>query len=234
MGEGNPEPAYGSDPIVAQLARVISRVGPAGRLPSERELALELGVSRTALRDRLQQVEAMGVLRRTVGSGTYVQPVDPSGLAVGLQIAVASSHLSLDNLVSVRVALERQAAVEAARLADPVLIAYIQKAAREIASARDDDEVAAADARFHTALLRAADNPAISFFADALSGPLHASVSRRIERLKHVVDNRQLMTNAHNAIHAAVASGDPAAAARAVDDHYAAFESAIAGKSQSG
>jgi len=57
-----------------QLAKRIERDAvPAGtRLPSEPELAAELGVSRATLRDALQALEAEGVVRRIHGRGTYV------------------------------------------------------------------------------------------------------------------------------------------------------------------
>ncbi|WP_169736700.1 FadR/GntR family transcriptional regulator [Pseudonocardia spinosispora] len=220
---------YGSDPIVEQLAEVIREAGPGGRLPSERQLALMLGVSRTALRDRLQQVEALGVLRRTVGAGTYAQDIDPAGLAVGLSVAVTTSQLTLRSLHSVRIALERQAAIEAARLADPVLLGYLARAAQRIDEADEGEDLIRADAEFHEALLRAAHNTAINFFAVALSGPLRTSVVRRQEQLSTIIGWRDFMTMVHRDIHLAVASGDVVAAARSVDDHFAAFEAATDG-----
>lgn len=222
--EGGQDDRYGADPIVAKLAEVIRAVGPGGRLPSERDLAAGLGVSRTALRDRLQQVEALGVLRRTVGAGTYVQALDPSGLAVGLQLAIISSQLTLESLLSVRMALERQAAIEATRLRDPVLLGYVEKAARAIADAPDDEALAAADAEFHDALLRAANNRAISFFADALAAPLRALVLQRLAALSQTPDFREVMKYAHGDIHKALLTGRPDRAARSVDDHFAAFD----------
>lgn len=217
---------YGADPIVAKLAEVMRGVGPGGRLPSERQLALKLGVSRTALRDRLQQVEALGVLRRTVGAGTYVQEIDPTGLAVGLSVAVTSSQLTLRSLHSVRVALERQAAIEAAEIADPVLLGYMARAAQRIDEAEEGEDLVRADAEFHECLLRAANNTAINFFAVALGGPLRESVVMRQERLGVIIGWRDLMSTVHRDIHLAVASGDVVAAARSVDDHFAAFEAA--------
>lgn len=222
----DPASRYGSDPIVERLDEVMRSVGPGGRLPSERQLSLMLGVSRTALRDRIQQVEALGVLRRTVGAGTYVQEIDPTGLAIGLSVAVTSSQLTLRSLHSVRVALERQAAIEAALLADPVSLGYMARAAHRIDEADEGEDLMRADAEFHECLLRAANNTAINFFAAALSGPLRESVLVRQELMCHTPRWRDIMSTVHRGIYVAVSSGDVHAAARSVDDHFAAFDAA--------
>jgi DNA-binding FadR family transcriptional regulator len=65
-------------------------------------------------------------VRRRTGSGTYVDELRPDSLALALNLGISSSHLSLSSLESVRIALERQAAKEASRPADPVLIAYMR------------------------------------------------------------------------------------------------------------
>ncbi|MEC3976601.1 FadR/GntR family transcriptional regulator [Amycolatopsis sp. H20-H5] len=219
---------YRADPLTAKLATVIRSLGPGGKLPSERDLATELGVSRTALRDRLQLLEALGVLRRAVGSGTFIQRIEPSGLAMGLHIALTASQLDLSALHSVRVALERQAAIEATLFQDPVLIAYLRKAADRMSLAEDDDALDEADVEFHHTLVQAADNPALTFFAAALAGVIQEALAGRRAGLRRLAGERELMIDVHERIYQAVASGDPAAAAAAVDGHFAAFDQAMA------
>jgi DNA-binding FadR family transcriptional regulator len=224
---------YAGDPVSAGLARLIRELGVGARLPGERDLAIELGVSRTALRDRLQLMEGLGVLRRATGSGTYVQSLDPTGLALALDIALSSSQLPATALNSVRVALERQAAIEAARLRDPVLVAYMEKALQTIEVAPGDDDVDEADYRFHDALLRASGNPALAFFADALSSVLHAALEERRLRMRSLPNQHEHMVAAHTAIHRAIAAGDPEHAAAAVDEHFALYDQLV-GKQPTG
>lgn len=215
---------YTDDRVSMALVSLMSDLQPGTRLPGERELALQLGVSRTALRDRLQLLEGLGVLRRTAGSGTYVQALQPTGLALALNVAISASHLSLDSLHTVRIALERQAAAEAAKIRDPVLTAYLQKAVQTISAAPDDAAVDDADFAFHDTMLRAAGNPALSFFADALSGVLKRALrSRRAEMRRHVGEH-DVMVEVHQAIYEAVLSGDPAAAMAATDHHFLTYD----------
>jgi len=215
---------YATDGVAEELARLIRRLGSGARLMPERELAAYLGVSRTALRDRLQLMEGLGVLKRVVGSGTYIQELNPTGLALGLDLALTSSQLPLGALHSVRVALERQAAMEAVDQTDPVLIAHMRKALDTIAAAPDDQAVDDADFHFHVTLLRASGNPALAFFADALSGVLHEALAERRAEMRRLAGDHEIMIRLHNTIYEAVQSGDRAAAAAAVDEHFETFD----------
>lgn len=216
---------FADDPLSVALAELIQGIQPGDRLPSERDLAVRLDVSRTALRDRLGMLEGLGVLRRRTGAGTFVETLRPDALAFALNLAISSSHLPLASLESVRIALERQAAAEAARRADPVLIAYMKRAIDTMAATELSEDVLVADRAFHQSLLRAAGNPSLTFFAEALSSVLTKDLAERSERLiQELSTSRQaLLVDHHTRIYDAVVAGDPDAAMRAVDEHFDAI-----------
>jgi GntR family transcriptional regulator len=58
--------------LQADLAKIINKTSPGKRLPTEPELAKQLGVSRATLREAMRSFETQGLLRRKQGSGTYV------------------------------------------------------------------------------------------------------------------------------------------------------------------
>jgi len=219
---------FQNDPVSAALAALVRNLAPGQRLPSERDLAVQFNVSRTALRDRLSVLEGLGILRRRSGSGTYVQELDSASLTLALDLAISASRLSLVDLHSVRHALERQAALEATMLAEPVPIAYMLKAVKTMKTSNDPAEVDKADLAFHRALLHAAGNPALSFFADALSGVLQQSLAQRRQRMRLLPDDRQLMVELHLGVYEAVQSGDEVAAMRAIDHHFQTFDRLLA------
>jgi len=73
-----------SQRLHAQLSQIIAIYPPGARLPSEPELANQLGVSRATLRETMRTFETQGLIRRRQGSGTYVN--QPAGiLEAGLE-----------------------------------------------------------------------------------------------------------------------------------------------------
>lgn len=86
-------------------------------------------------------------------------------------------------------------------------------------------EILAADRTFHQALLRAAGNPALTFFADALADVLAQDLADRSERFDACLSavSKQVLVDRHLAIHDAITTGDRTAAMQSVDDHFNAL-----------
>src|SRR6476660_10272833 len=63
-----------SDHIVEQIAEMIARgaLKPGDRIPSEKQLCQQFGVSRTSVREALRSLSVMGILESPAGDGTFV------------------------------------------------------------------------------------------------------------------------------------------------------------------
>lgn len=223
---GPPVPPRSQDRVVAELAELIRQAGPDGRLPTERDLAQQMQVNRATVRGRLDMLGGLGIVRRRQGAGTFIGRLDPAALAFALNVALTVSDISLDSLHSVRVALERQAAREAAQLQDHVRIAEMRVALDRLRNADygDEEQTESADFDLHDALLRASGNPALEFFADALSSVLREALHYRRAGLRQLTNDRSVMDEVHTSIVDGVLSGDPGEAAAAVDRHFQAYE----------
>lgn len=202
------------DPLMSTLARQVLAMSPGEKLPSEREQAQDLGVSRTAVRDRIGRLESMGVVERRTGAGTFVRGLRPETVSESLLLGLVASKMTLASLRSVRFALERQAAYEAAQKVDHVAVAHMAVALDRMDASDDSDELHDADVAFHQALFAASGSQALIFFADVLHGVLaphqKLSLSRDRERLRVV----------HRDIAKAVAAHDPSAAMLAIEEHF--------------
>ena len=214
------------DPIVVKLAELIQEVGSNRRLPSERDMANSLGVSRVALRDRLQGFEVLGILERRQGSGTFVRQLDPGGLASLLDLMLASAHVSHDDLHTVRIALERESARQAAvsgsiDLGEMYRCLYIFEHGKRV------DEIVEADASFHRHLMKVSGSPGLSFFADALHLSLFKSLHYRNRRWSRLVGINPLLVELHLEIVRAIEDGDQERAAAAVDRHFITFDQLV-------
>ncbi|MEC3976593.1 FadR/GntR family transcriptional regulator [Amycolatopsis sp. H20-H5] len=226
-GDAQPSPAvFAGDAVSAAVLELLSGLSVGEKLPPERTLAADLGVSRPALRDRLRLLEALGVLRRRAGDGTYLQSLRPESLTLALNVAIQASDLSRGALHSVRVGLERQAAREAALAAEPVPIAYMKRALNAMASA-EHTAVDEADIAFHQALMRSSLNSSLVFFGEALHGVLRQEILGNRRIMHPLADDSRLMIDLHEPIYAAVLAGDAEAAMRAVDGHFEGFDALL-------
>jgi GntR family transcriptional regulator len=89
--------------LQSELAALISRAEAGERLPSEPQLARQLGVSRATLREAMRAFEVQGLIRRRQGSGTFVvgkMPVIEAGLEILESLETMAQRLGLEVSVS--------------------------------------------------------------------------------------------------------------------------------------
>jgi DNA-binding FadR family transcriptional regulator len=89
---------------------------PGHRLPSESELANQLGVSRTAIREGFKSLEAGGVIDTYHGKGRFVGKFDSSSIAENLAVSLTIDRASLKEILEIRKALETGFLAQAAAL----------------------------------------------------------------------------------------------------------------------
>lgn len=153
-----------SDLAAEQILKLISRglLKPGSKLPPERELAEQFGVSRTALREALRILEATGTLRASVGRGRHVASGVPGGrgvLKTGGWLQVHRDEVSeLNHLLQL---VEPAGVLELPGHLLPEVAAearsiYVQ--ARAAVEAGDADRAANLDCEFHKCLSRRTPN----------------------------------------------------------------------------
>lgn len=160
--------------VADHLRTLIHRgeVGPAERLPPERELAEQLGVARISLREAIKQLRDEGYVevKRGATGGTYVTEL--SRPAAAWRARMRTQDGEIDDILDFRIALETEAAVLAARRHDRNDLIALQKA---IDALRDTDGRATfrqADSQFHLALARAARSDRLAEAIEASRGDL--------------------------------------------------------------
>lgn len=203
------------DSALSELLELFGEIEPGARIPSERELALQLGISRTALRDRIGQLVSLGVLERREREGTFFNGIKPEALSDVLVLAMLSEQMTIDSLISVRTALERQAAIEACSTDDAEALERLHAALQVMHRSDDGYELFEADNAFHRALFTASGSPGLVFFSRMLHAVLRGT-------LQHVSlsNDRVVLRERHQAIYDAIVARDAQAAAAAMDRHF--------------
>jgi len=149
-----------SDIVYDQLKSKIldTSLAPGSKLPPERELAVQMGVSRPSLREALQKLEAQGFLEQVQGGGTYVRSVAASSVDAAIEEFIKHKD-SLKHLMEVRKILETWAAKTAAERATDEEIKILGGYLEEMRKALDHSEVGhIPDANFHHTISRATHN----------------------------------------------------------------------------
>jgi DNA-binding FadR family transcriptional regulator len=214
------QPARASTNVITQVRAAImsGRFRTGDRLPTEREMARQFGVSRVTVRDALRALEAAGLLEIRVGGqgGPYVREPDPALLAENLRTHFHLQGTTFAELAEARLALETTAARLAAERATDENLAEMRAAIEE----PRPDGTATQSVDFHKALVRAAHNSALlimflatqSLLAEAFdtlhaSQPDMAGVARRV----------------HTELYHAIAEHDAETAVRLMREHLYEF-----------
>jgi GntR family transcriptional regulator, transcriptional repressor for pyruvate dehydrogenase complex len=205
--------------IVAQVEQLLrdERLRPGDRLPSEREMAQLLGVSRPSLREAVRILQARGRLIVKHGQGVFVTH-PPS--EIDLRSSLQQAEHSLSELFAMREVLEVPAASWAAERITADQLAQLraildQLAAEFAAEPADFEKLAGLDAEFHLTIAAAANNR----FLQQTSHVLHDILLSGMETTLLLPGRREKSRREHERILAALASGDAAAAGRAARAH---------------
>lgn len=191
-------------------------VRPGAKLPTESELSAMHGVSRTVVREAIAQLRAAGIVRSSQGRGTFVLAV-PTSHPLTIDAVDPGDLASMLALLELRVGVEVEAAQLASLRSTPRQRAVLHERLAAFSAARDDPAAALdADFGFHLAVARASGNPHFARLLESLGVEMmavpRARLSRDDARFERVVDE-------HTSIEAAIADGDPSAAAAAMRTH---------------
>lgn len=213
-----------SDAIAASLERRIleGSLKPGDRLPPERELAAELGVSRPSLREAIQKLASKGMVQSRQGGGTFVTDALESTFFDPWHDMVGNHPNLQEDILEFRRMLEGQAAEWAAERATEADLQRLDQCFDSLQQAFDQNNTearAAVDIAFHQAIGDAAHNILIGQLFGTLLRLMQDSIRLNLGELKDVPAATTLLMNQHAAIRAAIRERKPAAARAAAETH---------------
>lgn len=210
-----------SDRLAEHLAWRIESgaLRPGDRLPTEQQLALAHGVSRTVVREAVHQLKSRGLLRSRQGSGVFVA-APPLAKDLSFDASVLDSMDAVVQVREVRRALEGETAALAAGRASKAQIAGLRRALREIdrSTAGGGDGVDE-DLAFHRAIAEATGNPQFTLLLAFLEQYLREAMRVTRGNEARRADFMQQVRVEHRAIVDAIAARDLAGARRCAVRH---------------
>ena len=180
--------------------------------PTEAELCVRYGASRTVMREAVKMLSAKGLLSSRQRQGTRVEPVDNWNLLDPdvlrwLMERPFSNKIFLE-FAQMRLAIEPAAAALAAEVQDKTAIAAIREGLNGmIAHAGDPEKGLQADIDFHVSILKASGNPFFARLKPLVNNALQMSI-----QLTNKIAGHTASIEAHEAIVVAIERGDAPAA----------------------
>lgn len=199
-----------TDRLYRKIARQLSELIAAGefvpgqRLPAERELAHQLGVSRPSVREALIALEIEGKVEVRVGAGVFVVAPRPNAA-----LPTQEEGEGPFELLGARRVVEGETAAWAAREATPDEIAAIRASVDELASLPPADPRSdPVDRDFHLAVARATHNDALVWVVQMLWDQGRGSMWRQMEKHFQTPALRNATLRDHRAICKAIEAHD--------------------------
>ncbi len=221
-----------STTVVRQIELLILRgvLRPGERLPSERDLSEQMGVSRPSLRDAVSQLQDRGLLASKASAGIFVTDVLGSAFSEPLIQLFASHDEAVFDYLSFRRDMEGLAAERAATLGTDTDLAVIAAVFAKMDAAhakRNPAEEAGLDAEFHLAIIEASHNVIMLHMMRSMYQLLREGVFYNRQIMFKQRTTRDSLLEQHKAINDALQARDAAGARAAVEAHLGFVEAAL-------
>jgi GntR family transcriptional repressor for pyruvate dehydrogenase complex len=207
-----------TDVVVRHVRELIvrGRYGPGQRLPTEKELVADIGVSRTSVRAGLQALAAKGVLVIRHGSGTFVANGPPVLDSEPLTLLAALHRFTRKQMFEARRTLEVSIARLAADRATGEQLGAISDAVSGMFASEDDpQEFLVNDIRFHGAVAAASGNPILASVVEMVSAMFYEQRRKTADRRRDL----RPVAEVHWQIYQAIRDRNPGRAANLMSEH---------------
>jgi GntR family transcriptional repressor for pyruvate dehydrogenase complex len=203
------------------------RLGPGDRLPSERDLATELGVGRSSVREAFRVLEVMGLIRTATGSGpqsgAIVIATPTGGMSALLRLQVAAQGFPLDDVVRTRLVLEDAVVTALASSPDPDTTRVRELLVAMDAAGLTPQEFLALDAQLHLSLAEASGNTVIAAMMAGLRSSIESYVQAGVAAIPDWEAMADRLRAEHHALVAAIDAAEVEAARALVHTHITGY-----------
>lgn len=218
------QPEKLSQSVIRQIELLVLRgiLRPGERLPSERELAERMGVSRPSLREAVAELQNRGLLTSRAGAGIFVSEELGGAFPSALVRLFASHDEAVFDYIAFRRDIEGLAAERATKRASDADLEVVDTILKKMEAAnakRDPADEARLDAEFHMAIIEASHNVIMLHVMRAMFEMLREGVFYNRQVMFKQRTTRDMLLDQHRAMNDALQARDSAGARAAVERH---------------
>lgn len=211
-----------SEKVARQIKKAISdgvfKMGD--RIPAERELAEQMGVSRPSVREAIQILELQGMLETIRGGGSVVKNIAEQEIQRPIETFLKEDRQRVLELTEVRAMMEtwgaRHAAANRTEQELERMLGYLKEMEQDYEKGRIRPEV---DFKFHTEIAAATHNTIFVHLIDSIYHLLNYSVKVHREQVFAARLDQETILNHHREIFKAIRDQDPERGESAMNEH---------------
>jgi GntR family transcriptional repressor for pyruvate dehydrogenase complex len=217
------------DVLYRQLVSLITsgKLEPGEKLPSERDMALELGVSRQSVREAIYRAKAAGLIEVRQGGGTFVISSLRGNLKPPLSILLEGQAEKIFEFLEVRRLIEAWCAEKASKAANGTDLKRMQAILRRMEKVKPTTEGwEKADLDFHSSIAAATHNVIAMHIMEGLKESFHSYF--KVKKFTPRTERKDLLLKQHRSIFEAIKLKNPREARKKALEHLDYVEKLIA------
>lgn len=207
--------------VAQQIEHMIQsgQIEPGSRLPSERDLAVQLGVSRPSVREAMIALEIAGLVEIRTGSGIYVKREPVSSAAIEKSSRAPQQEAGPFEIIEARLLVEPQIAAEAARKASHEDIAKLWLLVDQMKHPTDPQTGLLRDREFHFLVASLTKNMTLAKIVDELWSHNFTRMHSGISNLTGLFHTEDMDLNDHSEIVRQIERASAVGARKAMRQH---------------
>lgn len=212
--------------VVEQIKQMIieGTLKKGDKLPTERDLAEQLKVSRTSVREALRALEVVGLVESRQGAGNYIRESFENSLFEPMSMMFLLEKGTPLEILEFRKVLEVEAAVLAAARIEKEEIEVLGILLDKMKACDDEDRSITLDKEFHYTIAKASKNLLIINILQVISQLIDEFIKDSRKKILRFEDNSVKLKVQHEALYNALKNKDVEEALRAINDHFKLIE----------
>lgn len=197
------------------------------KLPTERNLAIQFGVSRASVREAIRALEVIGLVESRHGGGNYIRENFEKSLFEPLSMMFMLEKSNPVDILELRRIIEVETSALAAKRIDISQLEKLKDLVDKMKSTDNEDDNAVFDREFHYCIARASGNILVIGVLNVLSILMDKFIKEARGMILSDKENWPMLNGQHESIYKALLEHDPAASSGAMRKHFELIEKCL-------
>ncbi|OOM76121.1 HTH-type transcriptional regulator LutR [Clostridium puniceum] len=210
------------DQVIEQIKSKIKsgEIKKGDRLPSEREMAESIGVSRTSVREAIRALEVVGLVESKQGAGNYIKTNFDNSLFEPLSVMFMLQESSVKEMYDLRETLELQCAKLSAENIEDNELALLTAIVDRMYIAGSEEESLELDIKFHYLIAKASRNVLLINVLDVISQLMDEFIQKSRMQILHEGNTKESLLEIHENLLRALKCRDESKVCNAMKEHF--------------